>query len=104
MRNGYKIASHVDEIVVMSEDGHFSGEAKADLWEKHKILYIGGIIAVLVEENLEPCFRRPSPILHLMWEDDGVLLWRRKQDVCFHATWLGNVIETLTTLKEKLEG
>lgn len=105
----YDIYKHTDEkcvpgrtpyseIHVFGYDQHFDEEDKKDLWDNHKILYIGGVLAVWVEER-----EGMSPLFHLMGEDDGHIFWNRDTDKRSDVHWLDNYIETLTELKLRLK-
>ena len=93
----YEMQKSNDEIFVFGYEQSFSDEERANLWDKHKILYIGNIMAVWVEERDDY-----APLIHLMREDDGCLIWSKNKDVCFDAGWLDDYINTLTAVKAKL--
>lgn len=105
----YKIYKHTDEkcvpgrtpysaIDVFGYDQAFDEEDKKDLWENHRILYLGGVLAVWVEER-----EKYSPLFHLMAEDDGHIFWHRDTDKHSDVHWLDNYIETLVELKKRLK-
>ena len=100
---GFSIQKDEDSIHVFAlNDQCFSIQDKKDLWTEYNILYLGGVMALWVEERTNN-----NPLVHLMGEDDGHIFWHRKRDdgyvdFCFDSSWVDNYIETLTELKKRL--
>lgn len=94
----YDIFKSKYNISVRGKCGEITKEDIDNLWEKHKILYIGGnIMAVWIEPRIGM-----NPIVHLMGEDDGHIFWDKDSDVSFDCSFLDDYIQTLTKLKTLL--
>ena len=93
----YTITKTKDRIDIFGYNQIFDENDKKDLWNKHKILYIGGIVAVWVEEREDI-----NQLVHLMQEDDGHIFWSKEKDIRFDCHWLDNYIETMIKLKSML--
>ena len=86
---GYSIQKDENSIHVFAFDQCFSEQDKKDLWTEHNILYLGGAMALWVEERVN----YNHPLIHLMGEDDGQLFWSKYRDggyadVCFDVSWI----------------
>lgn len=93
----YILNKDCDEIFVEGDNQEFTEEDKVKLWTEHKILYMGGVLAVWIEDRKDR-----NPLVHLMSVDDGCIFWSAKKDVCFDSYWINDYIDTLSNLKSKI--
>lgn len=95
---GYSIEKYDDYISVIARDDDFTKDDIASLWEDHRIKYVKGTITAAWIEEREGV----SPLVHLMDEDDGQLLWRRGSNLVFSAGWIDDYLKTLRAVKKSL--
>jgi hypothetical protein len=94
----YSITRNKNEIHIFGYNQEFTKADVDSLWLDHKILYLrGSIMAVWIEER-----KNTSPLVHLMFEDDGHIFWSKEKDVCFDVGWVNYYIDTFSTLKNLL--